>query len=65
MERVDGEVVFVGFQDRCCEGECLLEATLCEEELGFGQEEVWIRGEVVMGGEGLGCVVEFCGILVF
>ena len=40
MERVDGEVVFVGFQDRGCEGEGLLEAALCEEELGFRQEEV-------------------------
>jgi len=49
VQRVDGEVVFVGVEDGGGDGEGLLEAALGEEEFGFGEEEIGVRGEVVVG----------------
>ena len=65
VQRVDGEVVFVGVEDGGCEGEGLAEAALGEEEFGFGEEEVGVGGEVVVRGEGFGGVGVVGGVFIF
>ena len=65
VEGVDGEIVFIGGEDGGGDGEGFFEAALGEEELGFGEEEVGVRGEVVVRGEGFGGVGEVGGVFVF
>ena len=65
VEGVDGEVVSVGGEDGGGYRQGFFEAALGEEELGFGEEEVGIRGEVVVRGEGFGGVGEVGGVFVF
>ena len=49
VERIYGEVVLVCVEDGGRDGKGLLEAALCEEEVGFGEEEVWVLSETIMG----------------
>lgn len=53
VERVDREIVFIGIEDGGCQGQRLLETTLCEEEFRFREEKIGIGGEIVMRAESL------------
>ena len=53
------------FEDVGCEVEGFLEFAVREEEVGFGEQDVRVFREVVVGGEGFDGGGEFVGARVF
>lgn len=64
MKRVYAEIVFVFLENGIGDCQCIFESALGEEKVGFREEEIWIRGKVVVGRECFGCGGESGGILV-